>query len=144
MEHENITATEPNESAEELSWAGQVLEQAREARNLSQRDVARQLHLPVNLIQALEENDLEALPAQIYLVGYLRNYARLLNLPVDKLMNEAQLECQPTSSLIPENMNYQPRSRIEPVLRLILFGTLVILLLAAGGWLYIQGPAWLP
>ncbi|NNF97591.1 MAG: helix-turn-helix domain-containing protein, partial [Halobacteria archaeon] len=112
MEQDKITTIEPR-PANSLIWPGQRLRQAREALNLSQRDVARQLHLNVNLIQALEDNNEDALPAQTYLVGYVRSYARLLNLPADEIIEAAHLESQPTTTLIPANIDYRPRYRIE-------------------------------
>ena len=143
MEQEKVTTIEST-PAKSLIWQGQRLRQAREALNLSQQDVARQLHLNVNLIQALEDNNEEALPAKTYLVGYLRSYARLLNLPADDIIEAVQLEPQPTTTLLPENIDYRPRLRIQPVLRLVLLGILVILCLAAGWWIVSLGPEWLP
>ena len=146
MEQDNITAIEPQESVEELQWSGHRLRQAREALNLTQVDVALQLHLNVKLIQALEDNNENELPARTYLIGYLRNYARLLNLSADTFIDTAQLESQPTANLLPENINLRPRSRRqnEPVLRPVLLGMLVVLILAAGWWILNSGPEWLP
>jgi len=144
MEQDNITAIETNKPAKELIWPGQRLRQAREALNLNLQDVAQQLHLNVNLIQALEDHNEEALPAKTYLIGYLRSYARLLNLPAGSIIEAAQLEPQPTTTLLPENIDFRPQRRIEPVFRLILIGILVILCLAAGWWFVILEPEWLP
>ncbi len=141
MEQDKVTTNEPR-LGQSLIWPGQRLRQAREALNLSQRDVARQLHLNEGLIQALEDNNEQALPAKTYLLGYLRNYARLLNLPADEIIEAAHLESQPTTNLLPENIDYRPQSRLDPTLRLFLLGMLVILLLAAGLWIVILGPDW--
>jgi len=142
MEQDKVTTIEPR-PAKSLIWPGQRLRQAREALNLSQRDVARQLRLNVNLIQALEDNNEAALPGKTYLLGYLRSYARLLNLSADEIIEAAHLESQPTTTLLPENIDYRPQRRIEPVLRLVLLGLLVILVFAAGLWIAILGPEWL-
>ena len=144
MEQDQITATEPNKPATVLVWSGQRLRQAREALGLSQLDVAQRLHLNVNLIQALEDNNKEALPAQIYLVGYIRSYTRLLNLPADSIIEAAQVEPQPTTTLLPENIDYRPRGRSESIFRFALIGILVILCLLAGWWVISLGPEWLP
>jgi cytoskeleton protein RodZ len=141
MEQDKITTIEPKPD-KSLIWTGQRLRQAREALNLSQRDVARQLHLNVDLIRALEDNNEEALPSQTYLLGYLRNYARLLKLPVDKIIDAGHLVIEPTTTLLPENIDYRPQYRFEPRLRLVLLGMLIILLLAAGLWILVLGPEW--
>jgi cytoskeleton protein RodZ len=128
---------------ESPAWSGQLLREAREALNLSRQDVARELRLDAGLIQALEDNNREALPAHTYLVGYLRSYARLLNLPADSVIPATQLKSQPTASLLPDNIDYRPRRSFEPILRLLLLGMLVILILAAGLWILSQEPEWL-
>jgi cytoskeleton protein RodZ len=130
-------------ASESPDWPGQRLREARETLNLSRQDVARKLRLDAGLIQALEDNNREALPAQTYLVGYLRSYARLLNLPADSIIAAARLKSQPTSSLLPDNIDYRPRRRFEPMLRLLLLGILVILILAAGLWILSLRPEWL-
>ena len=143
MEQDHITATEPSKPARELVWPGQRLREAREALDLSQQDVAQYLHLNVNLIQALEDNNEDVLPAQIYLVGYLRSYVRLLNLSIDSIIDAGQIEPQPTVSLIPENIDYRPQGRPGSVSRFVLIGVLVILCLVAGWWAVSLGPEWL-
>jgi len=131
-------------SSNELpAWPGTQLREAREALNLTYQDVGRKLRLDAGLIQALEDNNREALPAQTYLVGYLRSYARLLNLPAESIIAAIPLKSQPTSSLLPENIDYRPRRRFEPLLRLLLLGVLVMLFLMAGWWVLSLEPEWL-
>jgi cytoskeleton protein RodZ len=142
MEQDSPT-TFDSPASDSSDWPGQRLREAREELNLSRQDVARKLHLDANLIQALEDNNREALPAQIYLVGYLRSYARLLNLPVESIIAAIPLKSQPTSSLLPDNIDYRPRRGFESILRLLLLGILVILLLAVGWWVLSLEPEWL-
>jgi cytoskeleton protein RodZ len=59
---------------------GRSLARARQEKNLTLEEVAAQLHLSAHQIRLLEENDYEDLPEATYIKGYLRNYARLLNL----------------------------------------------------------------
>jgi len=58
---------------------GKRLRAAREAQGLSARDVARRLHLDVKHIEAIERDEFDKLIAPVFVQGYLRNYARLLN-----------------------------------------------------------------
>jgi cytoskeleton protein RodZ len=67
---------------------GARLVAAREKLQLTPESVARQLRLDVSVINALEQDDAGNLPAPIFVQGYLRSYARLLNLPVDELVND--------------------------------------------------------
>lgn len=59
---------------------GAALKQARESLNRSIEDVARALHLSPRLVDALERDDYQGLPPVTFVRGYLKNYARLLGL----------------------------------------------------------------
>ena len=75
------------EHIEELT-AGQRLQAAREARNIERSEVARWLKLDEKYIRAIEEDDEEHLPGPVFIAGYIRNYAKLVNLSPDQLVEE--------------------------------------------------------
>ncbi len=60
---------------------GAILRRAREAKGLDATAVAAMLHLSEAKLQALETDDYSSLPEPVFIRGYLRNYARLLNEP---------------------------------------------------------------
>ncbi len=68
------------------STVGTRLRAARKQRNLVIEQVARELHLDVAVIEALENDNQAALPAPIFVQGYVRSYARLVGLPEDELV----------------------------------------------------------
>lgn len=65
---------------------GEQLKQARESKNLSERDAANKLHLSASYLRALEADDFDHLPEATFIKGYIRNYARLLDLPAEELV----------------------------------------------------------
>ena len=65
---------------------GGVLAAERQRRGFSIADIANQLFLTEKQISALEDDDYDHFPAPIFVTGYLRNYARLLDLPADPLI----------------------------------------------------------
>lgn len=65
---------------------GQMLNQARTARNLTEADVAQQLLLSKQIIVALENDDYSKIVAPVYAKGYLKAYANFLQLPVEKIL----------------------------------------------------------
>ena len=67
---------------------GARLSAARKERELSIKAVADELKLDVSMVDALERDDLDALPAAIFVKGYLRRYARLTGLPEDELVRD--------------------------------------------------------
>lgn len=66
---------------------GQRLRAEREARGLTEMEAANHLNLTVSYLKALEADDYERLPQATFIKGYIRNYARLLELPGDELAN---------------------------------------------------------
>jgi len=82
--------TEPQEEQTEIlaeEW-GARLTSARENLSLTVEQVATQLNLPSNYIAQLELGSLEGLPSLVFAKGYIRAYAKLLNLDDDLLVTE--------------------------------------------------------
>jgi len=67
---------------------GARLSAARKERELSLKTVADELKLDVSMVVAIEQDDRTALPAAIFVKGYLRRYARLTGLPEDELVSD--------------------------------------------------------
>lgn len=65
---------------------GTQLKLAREAAGLSLDQVAQQLKLAPRQVKALEDENFDVLPGRTFTRGFLRNYARLLNLDPDLLV----------------------------------------------------------
>lgn len=65
---------------------GQLLKQKREEKSLSVDEVAQSLNLTSRVINAIEADDHDSLPGVTYARGYLRNYAQLLNISADPLV----------------------------------------------------------
>jgi cytoskeleton protein RodZ len=65
---------------------GRRLRQARQSRGLQVEQIANQLHLVTRHITALERDDYQALPGPVFISGYMRNYARLLGLDPEPLI----------------------------------------------------------
>lgn len=65
---------------------GEALRAARAAKSLSPADAAAKLKLSVRQIESLEAEDLAALPGELFVRGFVRNYARLLDINPDELI----------------------------------------------------------
>ncbi len=65
---------------------GHLLRNERQARNMTIDDVSRQLRLSVQQVDAIEREDYEKLPSRVFLRGFIRNYANLLKLDVEPIM----------------------------------------------------------
>jgi len=81
---ETENTEELTESSAGIS-AGAMLREAREAAKLSIEEVASELHLVSNVVIALENGDRTKLPSRVYTLGYLKNYAKLVNIPYEQV-----------------------------------------------------------
>ena len=82
------------------SGCGNVLKAARELQGLSIHEVCGQLRLGVKQIQAIEQDDFEKLPQPSIVRGFIRNYARLLNIDVTPVL-EAYQRMVPNTAPLP-------------------------------------------
>lgn len=80
---------------------GEQLRQRREARGLSLGEVAERLKLSVRQLEAIERNDFALLPGSTFVRGFVRNYARYLEMDVDALMALLDAKYPPASSDVP-------------------------------------------
>ncbi len=67
---------------------GAPLKKAREKLNLSASEVAESLLINVDIINAIDNSQAQDLPSLTFTQGYLRNYARLVDIPVDDILND--------------------------------------------------------
>ena len=73
---------------EAIGGVGARLRAARAARDLSINDVAQALKLGPRQVEALERGDWQGLPGQTFIRGFIRNYARLLQIDPAPLMDQ--------------------------------------------------------
>lgn len=111
---------------------GASLRRAREAAGMSVEEVSRSLNLEKGIVGALEADDVENLPEPAYVKGYLRAYARLLELDADKLvvaytgLEVPQHEVLP---LEPEPVTINQRVRLQ-----VVGGVVVLVLVVLSAW----------
>lgn len=74
------------DSASVLQSVGHILRRARMARSMSIEDVSRQLRLSVQQIEAIEKEAFDKLPGRTFLRGFIRNYAHLVQLDPNPLL----------------------------------------------------------
>ena len=73
--------TEPSDVARPAAGTpGAVLAAARDAAGLTQSDVAGQMRISLRQLEAIEADRYEQLPGPVFVRGFIKNYARLLNL----------------------------------------------------------------
>ena len=127
-----MTSPNPQPSADRA--LGARLRGRREELKLNIQDIAAQMRLEPRIIEALESESFEGLPAPLYVRGYIRGYAKILKLDANALVElyDSDAPGEPPE-IIPEVKHpTQTSSSDKPVKAftyLVTF-TLVILLIA--------------
>jgi len=76
----------------------------RQGAGLSVTDVAASLRLHPNQIRAIEQEDLARLPAPAYVRGFIRSYARMLNIDPAPLLSDLNAKLAPARESVVDRM----------------------------------------
>ncbi len=118
---------------------GAHLRQAREAANISADKIAASLLLDPKIIEALEADSFDRLPAPTFVRGYLRGYARQLGLPAGPILemyDRHGFQPPPLDSGVAET----PQAHTsDTVVRLVTYAVGAVLVLLVGLWWHSQG-----
>ncbi|HKK15358.1 MAG TPA: RodZ domain-containing protein [Gammaproteobacteria bacterium] len=125
--------TPQHDSGKSAQRPGPLLKEARERMDLSRKDIASQLNLQVEMIEAIEEDRIDQFPAATYARGYIRSYARIVKQDADEMIRLFDNEPIAPPEFIPDiKSTGQASSQDKPVRAvtyLVTFG-LVLLLIA--------------
>ncbi len=129
--------TDMDESAP--SSVGAKLRAGREASGRTVEDIAHDMHMKVDQIEALERDDYSKLPDAVFVQGYIRGFARIIDLDPQPLLDQfAQTRAHEEPSFKAVSpaavMDYEPRARtgwltaLVVIFSALLVAALVILL----------------
>ncbi|QBF25277.1 helix-turn-helix domain-containing protein [Pseudomonas tructae] len=128
-----MKAAHPEAAAATRENPGEILRQARESRDLSQAEVARKLNLTVSSLNNLETGAFDKLPGHTFARGYIRAYAKLLDMDQAPLV-QAFDQCTGTHA---QGSDVHALGRIEEPVRLshniLRIVSLVLLVVVIGG-----------
>ncbi len=126
------------EVTESTPSPGTVLKQAREARGISLNEAARMLKLAPRQVEAIESGEFDKLPGLAWVRGFVRNYARFVELDPAPLLAQietpirAAMRLSPESNVIGSVPNVPEGYRSHtPVAALVLASIVVVLGLLA-------------
>jgi len=96
---------------------GTRLRAARESRKLSLEDIGSRLRLNPDIIHFLESGNFQSTPPAIFMRGYLRSYARLLDFndsDIQNALTAAGLKNGTDTPLMPRTQNSPERTQMAP------------------------------
>ena len=137
MEHipeNNLEKTDKSGAITEVTL-GPVLRDARERLGLSVADVANQIKFAPRQIEAIEAGDYRQLPEEAFLRGFIRSYAKILQLDAQKLLAALPRTKTATMELVPASVGV-PFPSAHSLIRqnIILLVAAAVLAVIAGGF----------
>ena len=93
-----------------MKITGEKLKAARESQRVSVNEVSMATKISPRMIQAIEEGDVNALPAKTFLRGFVQSYAHYLKLDVDDLLEVFHEEM---GSTLPESKQVETSPTVE-------------------------------
>ncbi len=110
---------------------------AREAAGLSVYEVADELKLTEEVVNALEHSQIDILPASTFTQGYIRSYARLLDLPAEDIIKAyTQLLPEKEKPLSARSVLPSQKTSRDSTVKLVTYGMLVMGLILLIAWWY--------
>mgnify|MGYP000163869516 CR=1 FL=1 len=129
-----MTETSYNNNAELFDTPGLLLRKEREKQGLSAQEIAKRTRLDIKIIESIEQDSYEGMPAATYLRGYLRSYAKVVGVDPDHVITLYNSDSpKPPPEILPEvKQPSQVSSSDKPVKAftyLITLGLVLLLLI---------------
>ena len=117
---------------------GEQLRQAREVAGLTVADVAGRLHMPAQVVAALEAEQWERLGAPVFVRGQLRSYAKLMGVELGSLLEQARIAPVEPPKLVSHTHTPRLRRLAENLGRRAVY-VVITAVLAVPAWYAFQG-----
>lgn len=111
----------------DLSKIGAILKERRESKGLTLEDVSASLCVRKSLVHALESGTWEMLPHEVYVRGYIKEYAHLLNIYEEIVSDLLQNDEIKATIDVPIQVKSEPRARRLPKKAIVYPFALVLL-----------------
>jgi cytoskeletal protein RodZ len=109
---------------------GKYLTQQRELRGLSRDVVAKATRIPMSVILSLESGQVDRLPARVFVVNYIRAYARVIGLSADEAVLRYE-EVDSTVKTTPPPAALERQRQKSALMRLVVGAAVAALLVYA-------------
>ena len=109
-----------------MTDVGEYLRREREAREVSLKEISNATKISVEFLQAIENNEFEKLPAEVFVIGFIRNYARYLGLNEDDVIHMYKEFIQERDLNLEKNLSEVKRKKKIPLIVAIVVGIMII------------------
>ncbi|GAB5547601.1 MAG: helix-turn-helix domain-containing protein [Sandaracinaceae bacterium] len=80
---------------------GTYLRNERELRQISLEEIAQTTRIPIRMLQRIEDDDLDALPGEVFARGFLKSYATSVGLDAEDVLGRYGRRDQPEEDSAP-------------------------------------------
>ena len=108
---------------------GELLARTRQEKDLNTEEIAKELRINVSIIEMMEGNEFQSIGAPVFVKGYLRQYANILGLSADSILEEYNQLNPDKNSLPIVNKAVEKISKYVLTPKLILVGVSFFLIL---------------
>lgn len=122
------------ENTVSTSAPGARLRAERERRGQAVGDIAAQLRLDGSVIQALEADDYDRLPAAIFVKGYIRSYGKLMQMDIDALWFDYRALAAPEEHSLVSNSAPQKETDYRKFVWILLAALIVVGIFSLAFW----------
>ena len=127
-----------------MASIGEQLRSARESKTISLSDAANDVKISKRYLEALEEGNYSVFPAQVYIKGFLSNYAKYLGLDSKNILEQYSKLIIPDNeeieNTIPKKSKRTQRrvARKRVVMLVIVLVFVIICLISLAYWYSLQ------
>lgn len=120
---------------------GETLRKTREESGLDLHEIARTLKIRHEHLKAIENNDFEKLPADVFTIGYIREYAKFLNISADPLIEAYKEYRHQRDKTVEINAALLSEKKISISRRTLLYLVMITVIVTAVAFLIYSKPA---
>lgn len=115
---------------------GYLFQSARKDLNLTISDVAGAIHIRRLYLEAIESGDFSILPGNVYLIGFIKIYAKFLSLDGDEILRRLNLLTNPIQKATMPPLSIPMDQQEQPSLSMTTFLSLGAVFLLGCLWFY--------
>jgi cytoskeletal protein RodZ len=120
---------------------GEILRGRRKKMELSLRAIEKETKIKKIYLLALEENNWNELPSEVYIAGFLNTYSKTLHLDPRRILKNFKDAHQTHKNIqkrVIENHKELKVNRVYLTPRMVIFGLIILIALVLGGYLWFQ------
>jgi len=108
---------------------GEILRKRREESGQDLREISKTLKIRYDYLKAIEDDDFKKLPVEVYVKGYIREYADLLKIDPEIAINAYNQQMSPPKDEYMENSEKEITFKKKLKIRYLLIPALLVLLI---------------